>query len=132
MSIKFVWDDSLLINNAQLDRQHKAMFELANSFEEGLDEQKIKQLIKELHKYACEHFAAEENMMYASNYHGLKEHHQMHNELVAKLDDISTHTFNNDKSVFEFMTFVYDWLTHHILNKDKDYMRFVQAQQKVS
>ncbi len=47
---------------------------------------------------------------------------------MNRMDEVSTRPFDDDRSVFRFMTFVYDWLTHHILNNDKDYMRFVHEQ----
>ncbi len=128
MTIKFEWNELFSVDNPELDRQHKGMFELANSFEEGLDEGRIKTIITDLYRYTREHFKAEEQMMDEINYPKLKEHKLAHKKLVLKLDEVSTRPFDDDRSVFRFMAFVYDWLTHHILNNDKDYMRFVQEQ----
>ncbi len=125
MSIKFEWNDLFSVGNRELDRQHRGMFDLANSFEDGLDEEQIKKNIIDLHKYTREHFVTEEQMMRDTKYPGFDEHQQLHKELIVKLDNISTKSFT-EESVFSFMTFIYDWLTHHILDKDKDFIRFVQ------
>ncbi len=131
MPIKFEWSELFSVDNPELDKQHKGMFDLANSFEEGLDERRIKTIIMDLYKYTREHFEAEEQMMEEINYPKQKEHQLAHKKLIAKLDEVSTQPFDDERSVFKFMTFVYDWLTHHILNVDKDYMRFVHDQGKV-
>jgi hemerythrin len=131
MSIRFEWNEILSVENEELDRQHKEMFDLANSFEDGLDEQRIKEIIKTLYKYTSDHFMVEEQMMYENNYPKLKKHQQLHKDLIAKLDDFSTQPFKDDKSIFIFVTFVYDWLSHHIIEEDKDYMRFKQDRRKI-
>ena len=126
MAIRFEWDDSFSVANAEIDMQHKILFDLANSLGDDLNQQRIKKIIMLLYKYTREHFTAEEQMMQRINYPKLKEHKELHGELITKLDTISTQSFEDDESVSGFITFVYDWLTHHILNKDKDYMQFAQ------
>ena len=128
MAIRFVWDDSFSVANSEIDVQHKILFDLANSLGDDLNQQRIKKIIMLLYKYTREHFTAEEKMMQRINYPKLKEHKELHEELITKLNTLSAQPFEDDESVYDFITFVYDWLTHHILNKDKDYMRFAQNQ----
>ncbi len=79
-----------------------------------------------MYKYTREHFAAEEQMMQRINYPKLEKHKELHKDLITKLNTISAQPFESDESVYDFITFVYDWITHHILNKDMDFMRFAQ------
>jgi len=127
MSIRFEWDDSFSVANEEIDQQHKMLFELASSIGDDLNQQRIKRIIMDLYKYTREHFAAEEQMMQRISYPKLEEHKKLHEDLITKLNAISAQSINDDESMSDFITFVYDWLTHHILKKDKDYMRFAQA-----
>ncbi|MBU8848050.1 MAG: bacteriohemerythrin [Desulfobacterales bacterium] len=115
----FEWDDSFSVANEEIDQQHKMLFDLANSIGDDLNQQRIKKNIMDLYKYTREHFAAEEQMMQRISYPKFEEHKELHEDLITKLNTISAQPFEDDESV-------YDWLTHHILNKDMDYMRFAQ------
>lgn len=126
MSIKFEWDNSFSVANEEIDQQHKMLFDLANSIGDDLNQQRIKKNIIVLYKYTREHFAAEEQMMQRISYPKFEEHKELHKDLITKLNTISAQPFEDDESVYDFITFVYDWLTHHILNKDMDFMRFAQ------
>ena len=124
MSIRFEWEDSFSVANEEIDQQHKMLFDLANSIGDDLNQQRAKKIIMDLYKYTREHFAAEEQMMQRISYPKFEEHKELHTDLITKLNTISAQPFDNEESVSDFITFVYDWLTHHILNKDMDYMRF--------
>jgi len=65
-------------------------------------------------------------MMQRISYPKFEEHKELHKDLITKLNTISAQSFEDDESVYDFITFVYDWLTHHILNKDMDFIRFAQ------
>jgi hemerythrin len=126
MSIIFKWDNSFSVANEEIDQQHKMLFDLANSIGDDLNQQRIKKNIIVLYKYTREHFAAEEQMMKRISYPKFEEHKELHKDLITKLNTISAQPFEDDESVYDFITFMYDWLTHHILNKDMDFMRFAQ------
>jgi len=128
MSKKFVWDDSFSVANAKIDMQHKKLFDIANSIVTNQSQQQIKSVIIDLYKYIREHFVAEEQMMHSISYPKLKEHKKQHKELISDLNTMSTQSFDDKESVTNFVTFVYYWLTHHILYQDMDYMRFAQDQ----
>jgi len=102
------------------------MFELANSLPEVTDEGDIKGIIMRMFNHTREHFADEENMMKRIGYPKRAEHRKLHEVLITKLSNISTHSFDGDQSVFKFKKFIYDWVIDHIMNHDKDYFRFTQ------
>ena len=126
MSIKFLWDETYTVGNPAFDEQHKRIFEIANSLPEVVDEELIKNIIWRLFKHVNEHFVTEEKMMKDISYPRLAEHRQLHDELITKLSDISTQSFDSDQSIFEFKKFIYDWIIEHIMNADNGYFRFVQ------
>jgi len=126
MAIKFEWDDSFSVANEEIDQQHKMLFDLANSIGDDLNQQGIKRIIMELYKYTREHFAAEEQMMQKIDYPLFEEHKKLHEDLITKLNTICAQPFENKESVNDFVTFMYDWLTHHILNKDMEFRWFAQ------
>jgi hemerythrin len=125
MSIQFLWDEAYTVGNSKVDEQHKRIFELANSLPEVANEENIKRIIWTMFKHANEHFAIEEKMMKEIGYPKLAEHRELHDELITKLSHISTHSFDNDQSAFQFKKFIYDWIIEHIMNADKEYFRFV-------
>ena len=128
MSIQFTWDNTYSVGSPDLDEQHRRMFELANSLAEMTDEGRIKHTIWRMFKHVHEHFAHEENMMKEIGYTQLNEHRELHNELITKLSDISTRTFDSQESLFQFQKFIYDWIINHIMIADKDYFLFAQGQ----
>jgi hemerythrin-like metal-binding protein len=117
------------VGRKDIDKQHKHIFNIANSLPESCDEALIKKNIMKLYKYTREHFKAEEQMMKEIGYPGIEEHRDLHEDLISQLNDISNQKFENDQSVVVFKQFVYDWVVNHILNHDNDYFRFTKKQQ---
>ena len=126
MSIQFIWTDDYAVGNPALDEQHQRMFALANSLSEILSVEQIKKSIWHMFKHLNDHFSDEEKMMKEIDYPKLSEHRELHNELITKLSDISSYSFDSDESIFKFKKFIYDWLVEHIMIADKDYFRFLQ------
>ena len=115
MSIQFTWDKIYSVGNPNLDEQHQRMFELANSLSEMTDEGHIKRTIWRMFKHVHEHFASEENMMKEIDYPQLAEHRELHNDLITKLSNISTHSFDSEQSIFQFRKFIYDWSSWRVV-----------------
>ena len=130
MSIQFLWHERYTVGSPEFDEQHKRIFDLANSLPEEASEEEIKRIIWRLFKHANEHFTIEENMMKEMGYPQLSEHRKLHDELITKLSQISTYSFDNDQALFQFKKFIYDWIIEHIMNADKDYFRYVQKKKK--
>ena len=130
MSIKFLWNEKYSIGNPEFDEQHKRIFDLANSLTEETNVEEIKRIIWRMFKHTNEHFVAEENMMKEMGYPQLFEHRKLHDELITKLSQISTHSFDNDQAVFQFRKFIYDWIIDHIMNADKNYFSYVKEKKR--
>jgi hemerythrin len=128
MSIQFIWENKYSVGNPTIDNQHKEMFKLGNTLPEVLNAQEIKPIIMRLYKYTREHFSMEEEMMQSIKFPLLSEHIALHEELISKLNGISSRPFNTDKEVLRFKQFVYGWLIEHILSEDMQYFKFSQEQ----
>ena len=128
MSIQFKWENKYSVGNSKIDKQHKEMFKLGNGLPEVLDAQEIKPIIMRLYKYTREHFSLEEEMMKSIKFPLLAEHITLHEDLISKLNEISSSPFNSDKEVLRFKQFVYGWLIEHILSEDMKYFKFCQEQ----
>jgi hemerythrin len=130
VAIGFTWEQSYSVGNEEIDKQHKRIFELANSLPENPGEKTIGSVVMYLYRHAREHFLAEEKMMKAIDYPKAVQHQELHDAMVMKLNEISTRSFKDDESVFAFKKFFYDWIIDHILHHDMDFFRFVSQQQE--
>ena len=128
MSIQFVWDKSLTVGNPDLDEQHQKVFELANSLSNDSDEGQMKRTILQIFKHLTKHFSDEENMMKEIGYPKRAEHQELHNELITKLSDIKMISLSAGEPVIQFKKFIFEWITDHIMNADKEYFLFQQKQ----
>jgi len=124
MKITFEWDQTYAVGNDDIDEQHKKLFALAKSVSDMTDAKQVKSHIMDLFKYTREHFCDEEQMMKQIGYPKLDEHKELHEELITKLSNLSTRSFDTDQSISQFQKFVYDWLVDHIMNHDKEYFHF--------
>ena len=128
MSIQFLWENKYSVGDSKIDNQHKEMFKLGNGLPEVLNAQEINPIIMRLYKYTREHFSLEEEMMKSIKFPLLAEHITLHEDLISKLNKISSSPFNSDKEVLRFKQFVYGWLIEHILCEDMQYFKFSQEQ----
>jgi hemerythrin len=127
MGVLFVWDESYLVGDGEIDGQHQYIFQLANSLTEDLDRKQIETAIVVLFKYVRQHFVLEEEMMKRMGYPKVREHIELHNDLIARLGEIALRPFSGGEEMFAFKKFMYDWIVDHISTRDKDYARFSQT-----
>ncbi|HOX05137.1 MAG TPA: hemerythrin family protein [Planctomycetota bacterium] len=120
----FLWSDAYLVGNEEIDGQHRRMFMLANTLPEKCTEASAQAIIAKLFAHAEEHFAAEERLMRQFGYPGAAAHRQLHTELAIKLQALSARALDSDENIRAFRQFVYDWITDHILNQDREFFLF--------
>ncbi len=126
MSVQFVWEEKYEVGCAEIDEQHKGIFELASSLSDDMGEMQVKVVIMELYRYTHDHFTSEEMMMKKLKYPELEEHKAYHNDLVVRLNRLSKSIAYQTDDIYTFKKFVYDWLIDHIMHKDMDFFRFVR------
>lgn len=120
----FEWSDDYKIGHEKIDHQHKHLFDILSRFFElvrfGVDEENLVNIIIEFQNYADVHFLMEENLLKERNDDEYESHKRAHdifrNWLSEKLlEDKPPH-----KQAMEILSFMSNWLLHHILEADKE------------
>lgn len=118
------WHKSYETGNEQMDKEHKELFDILNeAFEEVDDskrEQKIKDVLTHLYGFMKTHFKEEEKLMREIKYPKLKEHIQLHNEIVHNCNELVQEVNNMEDSLFEkeLAQLIDISLIEHILKED--------------
>ena len=120
MNIKFEWEDIFSVGNEQIDKQHQHLFRLGNEILDA-DKNEGKRYVMELFKYTKAHFAEEEEHMKEIGFTDYEEHVEMHNKLITDLSAVSERYSCTQENINNVATFLYNWLTKHIVNEDMKY-----------
>lgn len=121
------WSEELSVGVHILDADHKLLIDLIKRFNgavaSGQGPDKIGRVLKALYEYTDFHFIREEALMKACGYPGLEKHHQVHEKLYARMEDIyAEHARAPSEALSgEIKTFLNQWLTKHIMGHDKRY-----------
>ena len=111
-----------------IDLEHRRLFEITNETYELLHEEfipdkydNIVKLITELKDYTIKHFADEEAYMESIQYKRMFTQKMQHTQFVEKLNslDLSQIDENQDATIDDLLSFLADWLIHHIVENDK-------------
>ncbi len=124
MATEIIWDSAFSVGNTEIDVQHKALFALASSLESDLDQDQIRLVILELHRFMMHHFESEENFMEEMAYPDIDEHKQQHNQLVNKLKQLDQLDLMSDGPILALRKFLREWLSDHILYEDMRYANY--------
>lgn len=125
----YAWDDSYSLGIPVLDKEHKKLLNLLNTFLSSIHTKDEKSVIKStfdsLLDYTHEHFTNEEAFMTEHKYPNLKEHKKEH----VKLAKEATQLNENKDYVFSdsIADFLIAWLTNHIMGTDKKYAEYILA-----
>jgi hemerythrin len=127
MPIKFLWDKSYSVGDEVIDSQHRHLFDLGNEIQ-SIQLSDVTRTIMNLYKHTRQHFATEEQHMKAIGYTKLEKHRDLHNELISGLNKLIEKPIETQVGLEGLKQFVYNWIIDHILNHDKQYFEFYQAQ----
>lgn len=123
-----LWDNKYEIGIDNLDVQHFMLFNMLdllidlsknNCLLDKYD--KIIDTLSALKDYAENHFSEEEAYMLSIGYSGYEEQvreHRLFRDKIEKLD-LNKIDDNQEKAIRDLVNLVYEWLTDHILRKDK-------------
>ncbi len=120
------WDNKYAVGVKSLDGQHQVLFDILNELHgammKGQAQSVAGSLLRKLADYARTHFAAEESMMSAARYPGLAGHRIKHQDLTKQVQDYVARYERGEVSLsLQLLSFLRDWLTHHILETDREY-----------
>ncbi len=127
-----VWDDSLSVGVAEVDRQHKTLIEILNALHDGKNQGRgsdmLKATLARLATYTVEHFAYEERILTQYGYPELPGHVESHEKLKARVIEFKT-AFDEGRSSLgiELFMFLRSWLNGHIRGSDRAYGKFLNA-----
>ena len=124
------WTEKFSVGVKELDQQHQQLIKMLNrliSTRETSDthSETISDILLAMTRYAQGHFKTEENLMKTYGYPGLEKQKQQHRAFRKKTVDLSTATTLGIDAVPEaLLAYLFDWLTHHILDEDMKYKPF--------
>lgn len=112
-----------------IDEEHRQLFSYADEAYELLHEEfipdkydRIAVILNQLREYTKKHFADEEAYMESISYKRIFTQKVQHQSFIDKLDDIDLDSIDagqdQDKVIGDILTFLTDWLIHHILEVD--------------
>ena len=125
------WKDDYLLGVEVIDEQHKELFRIAGDAYDLLNNEfftdkydKVVKLIEELKNYALFHFETEEKYLLEIGYKKYFSHKVIHDDFVQKFKSIDLEKLdeNQDDYLSSIIMFIVDWIEHHILGTDKQYV----------
>jgi hemerythrin-like metal-binding protein len=126
------WNDLYATGIAQVDEQHKTLFNTVNDFHQGLitarGKEELAKTLNFLVEYTVNHFKTEEDFMREFHYEGLTAHRTEHQILLAEVGAFKEKWDRDPAAVrpMEVARFLGDWLTHHIQQMDFQYAKFMR------
>jgi len=123
------WSDNLSVNIKEIDEQHKKLVGMVNDLHDAMKMGKgndvTGKILTGLIQYVGTHFATEERLMKTHNYPDFVKHKAEHNNLTKKAIELQKqHQEGKSVLTIELMSFLKDWLSNHIMGRDKAYSPF--------
>jgi hemerythrin len=122
----FSWSDEYSVGNAEIDSQHKKLFDILNRLFDicvGKDEAgTVESVMDDLESYTDYHFTYEEQLMRDIGYKEIESHRAGHNfftkEIMFAKRRQSQDKSSTDNKLIEFLS---NWLIQHVTEEDKKY-----------
>lgn len=121
------WTPEMSVGVHAFDEDHKKLIALVNDLHEGVmsghRKEVLNHVLTELVRYTREHFGREEALFARTGYPAGAAHRKEHDELTQKAVALLERFKEGGGAMLsmETMTFLKDWLAHHILTVDKAY-----------
>jgi hemerythrin-like metal-binding protein len=124
------WDESYRVGVEEIDRQHRRLFDLLNSFTRavtsGHAEEIIGEVLSEMAAYADEHFKCEQ--LYLERHPDYPSHLLQHWEFTKHCMGLVM-GFRRDREVsWDTLSYLSEWLRKHVLTEDRRYFRELTEQ----
>ena len=122
----FTWYNKYSVNNEELDKHHKALFDILNKLYNSClskdDSIALGPTIEELVAYVDYHFAAEEQYMKNAGYNDIDKHISEHKIFKDRIFHLQQKKDINDIEVTkELIVYLGNWLLNHVIVEDKKY-----------
>lgn len=129
------WTEVMSVGLKELDDDHKQIIKAINELEANAGNESRSQVVRQcllgLRRYAEFHFAREEKVLGVCNFPGLEVQQSEHRDFIDQIRSVSERFDDDPESTCAFvneelLTFLRDWLTHHILIEDMAYKPYVE------
>lgn len=123
-----VFDQQFILGIDLIDEEHKTLFEIIGKIHSAIQTELlhdkfdvILDILGELKEYTSVHFADEENYMREIGYDGLAYQEILHQKFIDKLNELDLDDVDDkqEEYLYDFLTFLQNWLVNHILRVDK-------------
>ena len=124
------WSEKFSVGVRELDQQHQQLIKLLNILIStqgtiNTHSETVSDTLMAMTRYAQTHFKTEERLMEAYGYPGLEDQKMQHRDFRKKTVGFSTATtFGIDQVPEDLLTYINNWLVHHILEDDMAYKAF--------
>jgi hemerythrin len=126
------WNDDIALGHAEIDKQHKQLFLLAEAVVGTLMNSAGRQPgapeLQALTDFAQEHFAFEEGLMRSVAYPEADRHGKNHALLMTELSSycLSVQDGHHTKPA-GLTAFLWNWIARHITSEDRDLVVWVRS-----
>jgi len=124
--MKIEWDEALSVGVAEIDDQHKRIFDKFNAFlaacKDGKGAAKLNELFWFLGSYVATHFAEEERLMLRVGFADTRNHRELHTAFAQEVDALMERFSKEGPSqdlVSTVSAFIKNWLIEHISEMDR-------------
>jgi len=131
----FSWDERYKLAHPQIDREHEALFALAEklllALDNGSEKGEVRDLFDHLVNYVQVHFVHEEALMNQHLYPGMGVHMAEHQKLIAQVTEYYKQ-FEADQFAIttETLQFLRNWLDRHIRQSDQLVVVHIRRRQR--
>jgi hemerythrin-like metal-binding protein len=129
------WTQAMSVGLEELDDDHKVLIKVINDLAANAGDAArrdvVRQCLLSLRRYAEFHFAREEKVMSACKYPGLESQKSEHRDFVKRIQEVTTRFDEDTTGSVEvvneaLLSFLKEWLNHHILTEDMAYRPHVE------
>ena len=118
------WNDKLSTGFAEIDSDHKSLFDYINVLEAAVSERRGREMSRGvlggLLDYAKYHFAREEAIFTKQEgYRGVAAHLDEHRKFVAEMEKYTEALSSEVDISADMAVFLSEWLVRHIMTVDK-------------
>ena len=127
------WNDTLSVGIKVVDDDHKKLIGLLNELHDavasGHGKDVLGRTLDGLVSYTRFHFTREERMFEETGYADAVAHKKEHDDLTKQVLDVQARYKNDARAMLslEVMSFLKNWLFHHIEGSDKKYAPHLKA-----
>ncbi|HOP62522.1 MAG TPA: bacteriohemerythrin [Spirochaetota bacterium] len=124
------WSEKFSIGVNQIDDQHRQLFELINNMYDKIktdaEHSTPIEALDALLDYTNYHFKEEESFMVKNDYVQYEQHKRVHDNLTKQVIEYKNKFSQGKGDTGEFVRFLFDWLTRHIMDQDKKIGKFME------